>query len=228
MTDRPTTQRAGLKGSWLVLALCLFLLLGIGGIQAARWKTPIRDAQIRHSLLLQAEALARTINPQQAKALSFTDADENLPQFLRLRSHLTAYHHKLGFRGIYTIALKDDKLVFGPESYAKDDPQASPVGTVYMQPSQEILDIFRTARAFVEGPVADEYGVFLSAIAPVIDPRTNEVILVVGLDIEASEWQATLAREQKIVAAGVLLFCVLFTAAFLLLHYRSKIPPHRH
>jgi PAS domain S-box-containing protein len=184
--------------------------------------------EIRHNLLLQAEALARTINPHQAKALSFTGADESLPQFLRLRSHLTAYKQQIYCRGIYTIAQKNGSLVFGPESYAADDPQASPVGTVYMQPSQKAQDIFRTARAFVEGPVEDEYGVFLSAMAPVVDPRTNEVILVVGLDIEASEWRAALARERKIVASVVLFFCVLFAAAFLLLHHRGKIPPDKH
>jgi PAS domain S-box-containing protein len=227
MNKRQTFAWVEATGPWLVLMLCLFLLLGIGGFQAARWQSPVTDMEIRHGLLLQAEAIARTINPQQAKALSFTDADENLPQFLRLRSHLTAYKQQIDCRGIYTLALKDGNLVFGPESYAADDPQTSPVGTIYMQPSQDTMNIFHTARAFVEGPVADEYGVFLSAMAPVVDPRTNEVILVVGLDIEDAEWRAALARERRIVAAAVLLFCVLFAAGFLLLHYRGKIPPDK-
>ncbi|MDD5759560.1 MAG: hypothetical protein PHI06_10820 [Desulfobulbaceae bacterium] len=40
--------------------------------------------------------------------------------------------------------------------------------------------------------MSDEYGVFVSAFAPLVDPDTGEGLMSVGIDIDAKDWQACL------------------------------------
>ena len=155
-------------------------------------------SELRAGLLQQVNAIARTIDPEQVKQLAFTEADKSNPVFQRLGEQMAGYEALARCRGIYTLVLRNGNLIFGPESYAEDDPQASPPGTVYEQPGERDRDIFRNGRAFTDGPSTDEYGTFVSALTPVLDPRSREVLMVVGLDLEAADWQAAIWREQLI------------------------------
>ncbi len=99
------------------------------------------------------------------------------PSFRRLNHQFKTYLTALDCRGIYTIAMRDGQILFGPESYAEDDPLASPPGTVYLHPTAAVIALFEDPREFVEGPYEDEYGTFVSAYAPVMDSGTGEPIL---------------------------------------------------
>jgi hypothetical protein len=62
---------------------------------------------------------------------------------MRIRSQLISYGKYLGnFSGIYSMVLKDGKIVFGPEDYDEDDPLASPPGTVYKMPDDPLTAVF--------------------------------------------------------------------------------------
>jgi hypothetical protein len=58
---------------------------------AADWRGRNIDAEIRTHLLDQATAIVQAINPEDAKALSFTAADSSMPTFQRIRKQMTAY-----------------------------------------------------------------------------------------------------------------------------------------
>ena len=67
---------------------------------------------------------------------------------------------------------------------------------------------------------------FVSAVAPVLDPRTGEVLMIVGLDIEAGDWQAEIYGVQLragIYASGML--ATLCGLAFLVLRRRRSKEP---
>ncbi|MBC7316068.1 MAG: CHASE domain-containing protein, partial [Chloroflexi bacterium] len=69
-------------------------------------------------------------------------------------------------RGIYTMALRDGQILFGPENYPEDDPLASPPGAVYQEPGPEDFALLQTGR----------------------------VIMAVGVDILAEDWVAGIHR----------------------------------
>ena len=142
----------------------IFKLVGViiaGGLlvwHAADWRGRVADEKLRSNLLRQAEAIARSIDQNSVKALSFNPDDKDNPVFQRLRGHMTAYAEILKVRGLYSMAIRNGSIVFGPENYDEEDPQASPPGAVHQQPSENVILIFKNGRSFVEGPETDEYG----------------------------------------------------------------------
>jgi PAS domain S-box-containing protein len=188
--------------------LCL-VLAGLG-LWAGELRARAVDGRLREALLQEAAEIAQTIDPDLARALTFSPADAGTPADVRLRAHLATYTELVRWGGIYTLALRDGKLVFGPESYPPDSALASPPGTVYQEPGADDFRVITEARAYVVGPEWDEYGVFVSALAPVQDPRTGEALFAIGIDILADDWQARVnaARVRPLLFAGVAMLLV--------------------
>jgi hypothetical protein len=183
-------RRDGRIARWVYLPL-LILVIGSGWL-LAEWHGQVMDAEVRERLLRQAMEIARSLDPEQVKALTFTAADRGTPEFERIRELMIAYGRFIQQRSLYSMALRDGVLVFGPENLAEEDPMASPPGTVYQEPSPEDFAVFQSGRPTTTGPFTDEYGTFVTALAPVLDPRSGEVLMVVGLDLPTAEWQARL------------------------------------
>ncbi|MDI6726296.1 MAG: CHASE domain-containing protein, partial [Smithellaceae bacterium] len=221
--------RTGLatRRTWTAAFALIILALLALGYGAAQWRAGLADRELREGLLHQARAIARTIDTERVKSLAFTAADKERPEFRRLREQMRGYQTMIPCRGIYTLALRDGQLQFGPESYAEGDPQASPPGTIYRQPTPEVRAMFQTRRAFTEGPAADEYGTFVSAFAPVLDPRSGEVLMVVGLDVEAADWQSILARARLVAILWVLLPGAILLGGIFVLRRQNGLPVER-
>jgi PAS domain S-box-containing protein len=198
----------------------LALIAVFAGIVALAWlvgeyAVQRLDRDMRAQLLNRAIGISRAINPELAVQLSFTSADAGTPAFNQIRRQMIAMAASGEQRGIYSMALRDGKIVFGPESYAESDPMASAPGTVFEQPSFEDLQAIETGTPATIGPYTDEYGIFVSALAPVIDPQTGSVVMVVAIDVLADDWQASLSSEQRrpLYIAGVLLLVAVATLA---------------
>ena len=206
MTDRQATRR-----SRTMLAAALAVTLGLPlalGWWVGDQRAVVRDAEMRERLLRQALQVACVINPELAAKLTFTAADQGTPAFEVIREQMILLGKTFPQRGIYSMALRGGTIFFGPENYPENDSMASPPGTEYGQPSVENLEIFRDKRPFTEGPISDEFGTFVSAMAPVLDPRSGNVIMVVGADVLAGDWKAQVnaARRGPLLAAlGVFL-----------------------
>ena len=202
-------------GHWLVPGLIIVIL--VSGFYSVLWFSQRTDREQHQHLRAQAEALAKTINPERAQKLLFSDEDQNNPSFQRLRSHMTAYSQILQVRSLYTVARRNGQLLFGPESLAETDPVASRPGTVYEKPPMELLRTFQSLTAQTCGPYRDEYGTYFSAFAPVCDSVTGEVLLVAGIDIEARDWQASVfnIRLSLILLTLALIATVIVSAVIL-------------
>ncbi|MBF0217452.1 MAG: hypothetical protein HQL30_10715 [Candidatus Omnitrophica bacterium] len=88
----------------------------IFGVFLVNWQGNIADKEQRGEILSQVRAVARTMNVKDIKALSFTPRDNKNPSFLRLRQQLISYGKAMNLRSIYSMALRDGKIVFGPEN----------------------------------------------------------------------------------------------------------------
>ena len=150
---------------------------------------------MRERLLAQAVEVALAVNPDHIRSLSFTLDDRSNPAFQRLRGQMIAYSQLMKHRSVYSMALRNGEILFGPENLDEKDPVASPPGTVYKEPPQAVWEVFKTRETRTQGPYIDEYGTYVSGFAPVTDPRTGEVMLVIGLDIEAVRWKREMARQ---------------------------------
>ena len=167
-----------LKGNDLWPAAALAAAAGLlfslgwwtGGSRAAA-----ADTAMREQLLNRTAELVSAINPDLAKKLTFTAADRTTPAFELISAQLKAAGRTTAQRGVYTMGMRGGKIFFGPETYAQDDPMASPPGTEYEQPSAEDIRIFKDRRPVAAGPYTDEYGKFVFALAPVLDKYSGEV-----------------------------------------------------
>mgnify|MGYP000591045430 CR=1 FL=1 len=186
------------------LCLAAVALVGIAW-WTGQWWAGRTETEMRQRLLRQAVGIARSIDPELVRELSFTEADTGALAFEYIRHQMIALGEHVSQRGIYSLALRDANLVFGPENYHEDDPMASPPGTPYEEPSAEDLAVFSAGHPLTMGPVSDEYGTFVCALAPILDPNTGEVLMAVGMDILADDWQITVDRARHKTTFTVLM-----------------------
>lgn len=208
----------------LIAVLAIAMLLVFSGWLSADWLASNADEEIRNSLLFQAKQISRAIDPELVKRLTFTEADQGSPAFEQIREQLVSYGKLFSQRGIYSMIMRDGALVFGPENYDHDDPMASLPGTIYERPSPENYDIFSTMKPVAMGPVTDEYGTFISALAPVYDPRTGEVLMVIGIDFLSDSWQEAIRKARQGPLAITILLVLLLLAGTWAVYWRNQQP----
>jgi len=215
--------------------LAIAAVLLVGGFFLADWRADTAGARQQQMLLSQVSSIAQTIDVDDANALSFTSADAENPHFQRLRAHMVAWTEALRptlgalseHVSIYSMTAHSGRLVFGPESIAAHDPMASPPGTVYTSPPEAAWQAIDNRRPSVTQPYTDEYGAFVSAFSPVLDPRTGKVVLVVGLDIKADTWHKSLARERMIAGGFVLALALILLSCRTLFGRRTRVAADR-
>jgi PAS domain S-box-containing protein len=205
---------------WAIPALVI-LLLAACSMEVLRSGRRV-DARQREVLLLEASAIARTIDIEQIKTLSFTLKDQNHPVCQRLHEQMAAYVQSTGIRGLCSVALRGDQILFGPTSYSENDFLAGPPGTAYREPPTELWMAFRSGEGKVSGPYKDEFGAFVTAWAPVIDPLTGKILLIVGADLEAKTWQSAIARARLEPVLFTLVMLGIIFAGQALLNWRQR------
>ena len=199
--------------------LCILLALGWWAGESNAANT---DAEMRGQLLQQASHVAQTMNPEQVRKLSFTSSDKGTPSFDYLREQMTVYGRYISQKSIWSLAIRNGVLVFGPENLDVNDSQASPPGTVYEKPLPGILEIFKTGKPYVIGPYTDEYGTFVSAVAPVTDPQSGEVLMVVGIDVPAGDWQTRINAARWGPFFTVFILMLVLLAGFGAIRWRDR------
>lgn len=224
MIRRIRLLSAGKKRYGAIYAVAVLILFG--GLWAAKEAGSRTDVRMRSGLSREIRNIAATISPEEVRTLSFSADDTGRPGFRRLSNQLRAYAEAAGLRSLYTMALRDGDLVFGPESLLPDDPYASPPGTVYREPSDQDFEIFRTGAASVQGPSADEYGLFVTATAPVFDPQTGQVLMTVGLDEEASAWKSEVRKAQWLHFLAAMIPLIVLGAGYTAMKLRRNQSLH--
>ncbi len=226
MSDKPISRQP--IGIFLLLAVASALLLSIGWWTGSQ-RVARMDAEMRERLLRQAAEIAGNINPDLISKLSFTAADKGKPVFEQMREQMI-HEAKMvpNARWVYSMAERDNQIIFGPDSVPLDDPQYAPPGETYQKPPEKLLPVFKQTRLVTVGPYTDEWGTFVSAFAPVLDPNTGRVLMVIGIDIKADDWQANLnaaCRTPYLDTLVLLLLLLLAGAAVVIYRHNRRIKP---
>jgi PAS domain S-box-containing protein len=218
-------EQQGRIPSWLIPVTIMLLL--VTGWRTTNWQEEKLDLDMREQLLSRATATAQTINLNRIKSLSFTASDKTNPSFLRLRGQMIAYGRAINQRNIYCLAMRNGEIVFGPNTLNRKDPLAAAPGTVYKSPPPELCAVFSTGRSITGGPYKDEYGNFISAFAPVLDPRTSEVLMVVGFDVPADIWISHIERQRLLPILFILAMVAVLLIGSNFLKWRESIHAER-
>ena len=209
--------RATLVALTVILA-CGTLLTG--------WTVRRADRILRGDLLQQARLVSEGIDLENLKALSGTTADLDSPVYLLLKEQLAGIKETLPkCRFLYLIGRKPDGRVFffvDNEPVGSED--ESPAGQIYEEVSPEYLRAFVTREAVVEGPIADRWGTWVSALVPLIDPKADGLVAMLGMDVNAHCWNQQLARAAVPPVLVALALAVVTLVGSRLLALRSLTP----
>ncbi len=190
-------------------AVALVLLLAIS------WRLVVQaDREIRSELLLQARVIAQQININLVRSLSGTTADLDSTSYQQLKQLLTAERSTNDqCRFLYLTGRKaDGSVYFLVDSEPPDSPDYSPPGQIYTEVSTGHRQVFESNTAILEGPYADRWGVWVSALVPLNDPHSQQPVAVFGMDLEASSWRWEIASRAAL-PVGLIFVLLIFAAA---------------
>jgi PAS domain S-box-containing protein len=162
------------------------------------------DRAMRNELLQQVRLVAQTLDANQVKSLRGNRYDLEDPAFGRLREQLAAVRRTAGARFVYLMGRQPGKTAdAAPEVFffidtqneLKESTPPSEPGDVYRDASEELVAVFDNGAPFVEGPLPDEWGVWVSALVPIADPESGRTIAVLGMDIDARDWRWNVAAR---------------------------------
>ena len=161
------------------------------------------DHEMRSELLRQASLVAQAVDIKAMQLLRFEAADRSLPKFKDIVRQMWALRRTVVLSWtpasesvtVHSMKMRGDTFCFGPDSVPVDDRRAFPPGTIYKDPPKELKDAFVTHRAAVAGPFTDEYGTFVSAFVPVLDQSRSKVVMVIGVNVVARDWNLALLER---------------------------------
>lgn len=164
------------------------------------------DREMRVDLLRQTQMLAQVIDVERVQSLTGTPDDLKNPEYLRLKTQFSAtraiipqcrFIYLMGRKAGHPDAAQPGQQQGRGEVYFFVDSDAeneAPPGKVYDDASTELASSFDTGSPFVEGPLPDEWGVWISGMVPIVNPKTQTILAVLGMDIDASDWNQRLVR----------------------------------
>ncbi|WP_052507393.1 hybrid sensor histidine kinase/response regulator [Desulfonatronovibrio magnus] len=210
MTDTNKKSRRFFFSYWILSALITVLLTGIA---FTWWTVHKTERELRDNLLFEASIIKHTIDLHQVFSLFGDARDEFNPSYhslVRQFFQLEKYYEQdiYSYFDLYLMARDEQGRVYFLVDTPFLEPEDSDIdharpGEVYTEASQRLVDLFDTGIAFVEGPLTDQWGTWISAFVPIFDDNTGEIIAVLGLDLDAGEWR-------KIVAGSAVLPATFF------------------
>jgi len=182
------------------------------GMLASAWMVSMTDREMRETLLHEARLLAAAIDREHLRSLAGDESDRELEPYRRLKAQLTAvraadpkrrFVYLMGRRSGGEIFIRVDSEPEASEDY-------SPPGQVYEEATSDFEAVFERGAAFVDGPLQDRWGVWVSALVPLSD-SSGSIVSLLGMDVEASSWRRNVWKRSalSIVLIGVLLGALL-------------------
>jgi PAS domain S-box-containing protein len=194
---------------------------GLGAILVAGalftwWMVQQADRQMRADLLEQARLVTQALNIEGVKALSGTPVDLDSPDYQRLKQQLVSVRTaNPEYRFLYLMGRQSDgSLFFFVDSEPSDSPDYSPPGQIYTEAADDVRRVFDTRASTVEGPVFDRWGTWVSALVPLTNADTGEVVAMFGVDIAAGDWIWDVLARAALPVGLLLVLLIGVTATF--------------
>jgi PAS domain S-box-containing protein len=191
------------------IAVALALVL-VGGWIACGVLGADGDRLLRKGLMSRARTSALALSIADVASLEAKSEDQNKATYLRIKEQLSRIRQaNVDCRFIYLLAMKDGCTRFLVDSEPEDSPDCSPPGQVFDDASPRLLAAFTSRDEFIEGPIPDDWGVWVSALTPL--PGSPGSTVMLGMDIAAEDWARTIARARFAPLLVTLLLIVLMT-----------------
>lgn len=196
-----------------ITLITVLLLVLISVISAAWFGVAARDDLHEH-LSERSQSIAAALGPAEISKLKGDASDSDTAPYTGLKATLAEVKKaNPDARSIYLMGEQGGQLFFFVDSEPPESEDYSSAGTHYDEGTPEDHAIFANGQAFVEGPVKDNYGVFISGLAPIFDSTTGGVLAVLGIDVDADTYWRNIIFAVLIpllIGAVVILVIVVF------------------
>lgn len=213
-----------LQSIWpTVLALAGVVAGAVLTVQSVR----TADTELRDQWLTQARLMSEAVDWRDVHTLRGQASDTAQPAYARVKQRLESLR-AVGaqYRFLYLLVRTPEGTVrFLVDSEAPSSPDYSPPGLAYKEATPALQQLFDDGVPMTEGPVADRWGVWVSALvaAPASDAQFP---VVLGVDVDASQWRRALILAALPPLAGTLGF-LLLSALFMRARSRTRAEHER-
>lgn len=182
---------------YTTVVMMLIIWTGVLGAIFAGISTDIRS---KDYLKGRAVTIADTLPVSEIESLEGSSADLNTTAYRDLKDRLQRVRRDQPDLTFAYIMGRDGAkhVFFHVDSESPDSKSYSPPGQVYGEASEKLINGFDGSETFIEGPTRDRWGMWISALAPVVDSRTNQTIAMVGIDVDAYSYYREVALYASI------------------------------
>jgi PAS domain S-box-containing protein len=201
----------------------IFFVLIVLGWGFTEWAGHLADTAQRKTILTEARIASKAFDISEVKLLTGTPADLVSPVYSRIKDRLMRIRMANPlYRFVYLMGKKNKTVFFLVDSEPPESKDYSPPGQLYEDATNLFLNTFDFGKEIAEGPLRDDWGTWVSASIPILDPLSKRVISVLGADVDASDWLKKIyaARRQPILAIMIL---TLLAMAFTIDRRRSRL-----
>jgi signal transduction histidine kinase len=210
--------------SYLWIAVSLMATIVVAGFIIADTAQNFFNDNARKSFLARTKVAATVIDPANITALSSNKSDITIDAYHRLKKQLISIKNASeDMRFVYLMGKRNNQVLFLVDAEPPNSKDYSPPGEIYPNPSDELLEIFQNGQAFVEGPIIDDWGTWISGHAPIMDSDEydeEEVVAVIGIDIDAHIWKQTVSLYRW---GSISIMLLLLSLVFLYLFSLSRV-----
>lgn len=186
-----------MRRSTAVFLFALIIIASVGSSLTYNMVSAEED-YLRSQLISQAKLAAHGVNITDLKSLSGSEDDLSSPEYHELKELMTHYRYDMpGVRFVYIMGMLDNGTpFFYVDSEAAGSPDYSPPGQLYTDDPLAFGPAF-AGEEWLTGPENDRWGEWVTAMVPLIDPSSDEVVAVICLDLDAAIWRS------KVLAGGI-------------------------
>ncbi len=205
----------------VVLAISAALLFGV---IFSFWKLSSEDRRMREDLLVLARTITHSINLDKIKHLSGTEADLQNENYQWIKKRLKEI--RIGIpkcRFIYLMGRQEDgDIYFFVDSEPEESKDYSPPGQIFYEADQSIHQVFTARHETVDGPTTDRWGTWVSGLVPLVDPENGQLLAVLGMDIDSSDWKQRVIFYSATPISISVVLALLFAASFVLYQLANR------
>ncbi len=201
------------------LLIVVIFIVGFASTSITWWNT---KTLMKNEALEKAWLVAELLDPAQLSGLKGSPLDLEKTAYLHIKQQLmTIRMTDPNCTFLYLLGQKDTgDVYFFMDAQAPNSESYAPPGLVYDEVSKEYLQVFKTKKADMVGPVTDRWGTLVTSLIPILHPETKELVAVLGMDIMARDWYNHLILHSLLPFSltVVLLLVIVFLSVF----YRER------